>query len=67
MKDKIKDALEVQWIPAIATTVIILVAMIACCNWTVSRIDQQSLRIDQQVARTDRLYEMFIDLLKKKR
>jgi hypothetical protein len=28
------------------------------------RIDQQSIRMDQQSERTDRLYQMFIDLLK---
>ncbi len=29
-----------------------------------SQIQQESIRIDQQAARTDRLYEMFIDLIK---
>ena len=36
-------------------------------NHIESKIQRQSEKIDQQSARTDRLYEMFIDLLKEKR
>jgi len=64
MREKIKDTLEIQWIPAISSTIIILTFMLAGFSWTISRIDQQSMRIDQQCIRTDKLYEMFIDLLK---
>jgi len=60
MKDKVKDTLELQWIPAISTMVILGAVTITCFAWTINRIDQQS-------ARTDRLYECFIDLLKENR
>lgn len=60
MKDKIKDVIELQWVPAIATMIVISIIIISCFSWTIARIEQQS-------ARTDRLYEMFINLLKEQK
>jgi uncharacterized membrane protein YqgA involved in biofilm formation len=46
-----------EWITILGT-------LIGCFFFVNSQIQQQASRIDQQAARTDRLYEMFIDLLK---
>jgi len=57
MKEKIKDVFEIQWVPAIVVIMVLGSLMLGCFSWTISRIDQHSVR-------TDRLYEMFIDLVK---
>lgn len=60
MKDKVKDMFEIQWMPAIVTIVTMSIIMISCFGWLCNRIDRQC-------DRTDKLYEMFIDLLKEKK
>lgn len=67
MKDKLKDVIEMQWLPAISTMIITIGVVLTCFNWMISRMDEQGARIDRQGARTDKLYEMFVDLLKEGR
>lgn len=45
----------------------ILGVFIVCFLFLFSEIKHLETKIDQQSARTDRLYEMFIDLLKEKK
>ena len=60
MKDKIKHILEIQWMPAITTIIVMSTVFITCFGWMSSRMDRQG-------DRTDKLYEMFVDLLKDRR
>lgn len=53
--------MEVSTITIIAS---ILIPMFAGFGWMISHIDN---KIEKQSERTDKLYEMFIDLLKIKR
>ena len=52
-------------------TLSIMATVIGCAYYIHRDIQQditsQTARLDQQAARTDRLYEMFIDLLKEKK
>ena len=57
---KIPKLIIVEW----AT---ILGVFIVCFMFLFSEIKHLETKIDQQSARTDRLYEMFIDLLKGKK
>jgi TRAP-type C4-dicarboxylate transport system permease small subunit len=49
----------VEWISIIGV-------FLACFLFLLSEMKHIETKIDQQSARTDRLYEMFIDLLKEK-
>ena len=52
-------------------TLSIMATVIGCAYYIHRDIQQditsQTARLDQQAARTDRLYEMFIDLLKERK
>jgi hypothetical protein len=56
-ENKTQFLIITEWITILGT-------LIGCFFFVNSHIQQQASRIDQQTARTDRLYEMFIDLLK---
>jgi len=60
MKEKIQDTLEMRWAPAISTTIVTIIVVLTAFSWMIARVDQQG-------ARTDKLYQMFVDLLKERK
>lgn len=60
MEEKIITVFSMSWAPAISMTVVILSVMVSGICWLVRRLDQQG-------SRTDKLYEMFVDLLKERK
>ena len=66
MKKKITEFVE-EAISSWGQTFSILATIVLCTYTMFSEMKRIETRVDVQGARTDRLYEMFIDLLKEQR
>jgi len=82
MKESVKSILEMQWLPAITSVGSLGVVLISLLLYlhgdlqkmnkdTCNRLDNNCNRLDRnleaQSARSDKLYEMFIQLLKERK